>query len=149
MNFPFFNWNRANSFTMDLMQVSLPTNSSGGVTRYIFNDNTGNGTWDTYYRWLNNMKEMELLAVEFNEPNYQAVSLTLQSWVFQLLSDSFGDVPMSEACRGADGLLQPKFDTQEEIYNQILANLDSANTLFKTTVGLKYNTDGELLFGDN
>ena len=77
-----YNWNRSNSFTMDLMQVSLPTNSSGGVTRYIFNDNTGNSTWDTYYRWLNNIKEMDELAKEFNQPNYRAVALTLKSWVY-------------------------------------------------------------------
>ncbi len=144
-----FNWNRSNGFTMDLMQVSLPTNSSGGVTRYIFNDNTGNSTWNTYYRWLNNIKEMEELAVEFNEPNYRAVALTLKSWVYQLLTDSFGDVPMSEASKGAEGLLQPKFDTQQEIYEQLISDLDSANKLFTTNVGLKYNTEGEFLFGTN
>ena len=135
-----YNWNRSNSFTMDLMQVSLPTNSSGGVSRYNFNDNTGNGTWDTYYRWLNNIKEMETLAISFNDPNYQAVALTLRSWVMQLLSDSFGDVPMSEASRGAEGLLQPKFDTQEQIYTQLLADLEKANTLFNSAQGLKFNT---------
>ncbi|MGV8093562.1 MAG: SusD/RagB family nutrient-binding outer membrane lipoprotein [Mangrovibacterium sp.] len=142
-----FNWNRSNSFTMELMQVSLPTNSSGGVSRYIFNDNTGNSTWNTYYQWLNNIREMENLAVEFNEPNYQAIALTLKSWVFQLLADSFGDVPMSEANRGDEGLLQPKFDTQEQIYTQILADLEQANSLFNTATGLRFNTDGELLFG--
>lgn len=142
-----FNWDRSNSFTMDLMQVSLPTNSSGGVSRYIFNDNTGNSTWNTYYQWLNNIREMENLAVELNEPNYQAIALTLKSWVFQLLTEAFGDVPMSEANRGDEGLLQPKFDTQEQIYTQILADLEQANSLFNTTAGLRYNTDGELLFG--
>ena len=95
-----YNWNTSNGFTMDLMQVSLPTNSSGGVTRYNFNDNLGNGTWDTYYKWLNNIKELESLAITFNDPNYQAVALTLRSWVMQLLADAFGDVPMSEASRG-------------------------------------------------
>lgn len=144
-----FNWNRANSFTMQLMQVSLPTNSSGGVSRYNFNDNTGSSTWDTYYRWLNNINEMENLAISFNEPNYQAVALTLKSWVMELLADSFGDVPMSEAGKGVDGLLQPKFDTQEQIYMQLLANLEKANTLFNTTTGLRYNTEGEFLFGTN
>lgn len=142
-----FNWNRSNNFTMDLMQVSLPTNSSGGVSRYIFNDNTGNSSWETYYRWLNNINEMENLAVSFNEPNYQAIALTLRSWVMQLLTDSFGDVPMSEAGKGADGLLQPKFDTQEQIYTQLLANLEKANTLFASTSGLRYNSEGEFLFG--
>ena len=144
-----YNWNRSNSFTMDLMQVSLPTNSSGGVSRYNFNDNAGNGTWDTYYRWLNNIKEMETLAISFNDSNYQAIALTLRSWVMQLLADSFGDVPMSEASRGAEGLLQPKFDTQEQIYTQLLADLEKANTLFNTASGLRYNAEGEFLFGTN
>jgi hypothetical protein len=142
-----YNWNTSNGFTMDLMQVSLPTNSSGGVTRYNFNDNLGNGTWDTYYKWLNNIKEMELLAITFNDPNYQAVALTLRSWVMQLLADSFGDVPMSEASRGAEGLLQPKFDTQEQIYTQLITDLEKANTLFNSASGLRYNTEGEFLFG--
>jgi len=142
-----YNWNTSNGFTMDLMQVSLPTNSSGGVSRYYFNDNLGNGTWDTYYKWLNNIKEMELLATTLNEPNYQAVSLVLRSWVMQLLADSFGDVPMTEASRGAEGLLQPKFDTQEQIYAQLLVDLEKANSLFNSATGLRYNTEGEFLFG--
>ncbi len=144
-----FNWNRSNSFTMQLMQVSLPTNSSGGVTRYDFNDNTGNSTWQTYYRWLNNIKEMEELAKPLNEVNYQAIALVLRSWTAQLLADTFGDVPMSEASSGASGLLQPRFDTQEQIYNQILVDLETANSLFNTGMGLRYNTDGEFLFGTN
>jgi hypothetical protein len=134
---------------MPLMQVSLPTNSSGGVTRYEFNDNTGNSTWENYYRWLNNIIEMEELAEPLGEVNYLAIAKVLRSWVVHLLVDSFGDVPYSEACQGADGLLQPKFDTQEEIYKQILADLDSANNMFNTAVGLRYNTDSELLFGTN
>ena len=107
-NLAVFNWNRSNSFTMELMQVSLPTNSSGGVSRYNFSDNAGSSTWDTYYLWLNNIKEMETLAITFNDPNYQAVALTLRSWVMELLADSFGDVPMAEASNGSDGIFQPK-----------------------------------------
>ena len=142
-----FNWERSNSFTMQLMQVSLPTNSSGGVTRYEFNDNTGNSTWNTYYRWLNNIIEMENLAIALEEENYQAIAMVLRSWVAQLLTDTFGDVPMSEASGGANGIFQPWFDTQAEIYYQILADLEAANSLFDTSTGLRYNSDGELLFG--
>jgi hypothetical protein len=142
-----YNWNTSNGFAMDLMQVSLPTNSSGGVSRYYFNDNLGNGTWDTYYKWLNNIKEMESLATALNDPNYQAVAMVLRSWVMQLVADSFGDVPMTEASRGSEGLLQPKFDTQEQIYTQLLVDLEKANSLFVTTSGLRYNTEGDFLFG--
>ena len=40
-------------------------------------------------------------------------------------------------------------DTQLDVYKQIIADLDTANTLFDTKSGLKYNTDGELLYGTN
>jgi hypothetical protein len=54
---------------------------------------------------------------------------------------------MTEASRGAEGLLQPKFDTQEIIYTQLLADLEKANSLFNTAAGLRYNTEGDFLFG--
>ena len=146
-NLAVFNWNRSNSFTMELMQVSLPTNSSGGISRYNFSDNTGSSTWDTYYLWLNNIKEMENLAITFNDPNYQAVALTLRSWVMELLADSFGDVPMNEASNGSGGIFQPKFDSQDQIYTQILADLEKANMLFNNASGLKFNPEGDFLFG--
>lgn len=146
-NLAVYNWNRSNSFTMELMQVSLPTNSSGGTSRYNFNDNIGSSTWDTYYLWLNNIKEMETLAISSNDPNYQAIALTLRSWVMELLTDSFGDVPMTEAGSGSDGLFQPKFDKQADIYTQLLANLEKANTLFNTAAGLRFNPEGDFLFG--
>jgi len=146
-NLAVFNWNRSNSFTMELMQVSLPTNSSGGTSRYNFSDNIGSSTWDSYYLWLNNIKEMETLAISSNDPNYQAIALTLRSWVMELLTDSFGDAPMTEAGSGSDGLFQPKFDKQADIYTQLLANLEKANTLFNTAAGLRFNPEGDFLFG--
>lgn len=144
-----FNWGRARSWTFDLMQVSLTTLSSNGIAQYTFNDNAGNSTWNNYYRWLNNIKEMERLAIQLNEPNYQAVALTLRAYVMHQLTDAFGPVPMSEAVSGEEGLLQPAFDKQEDIYAALLEILEEANHLFDTKAGLRFNTEGEFLFGTN
>jgi len=141
-----YNWSRYNGYTFALMQCIVSTSSTNGIGWYYINDNAGDGTWNTYYRWLNNIKEMEKTATELNEPNYQAVALVLKSWIYQLLCDSFGDVPMTEACRGDEGILSPRFDTQQDIYRQILLDLDIANKLFDTKTGLKYNQEGELLY---
>ena len=45
------------------------------------------------------------------------------------LTDVWGDVPFTEALQGftAEGTLYPKYDTQESIYNAILAELEEAN----------------------
>lgn len=141
-----FNYNRANSFTFDLMQVTLPfPSSAGGVHRYVVSETAGNSTWTTYYRWLNNIKEMEQAAIAHNQPNYRAIALTLRAWMYANLTDCFGDIPMSEACRGDEKLFQPKFDTQESVYKQIFADLDTANVIFDENNALGYG--GDILYG--
>lgn len=143
-----YNMQRADDITFNLMQVALPfPSASGGLHRYDIAENAGNGTWNTYYQWLNNIKEMYNTSVKANDPNYQAIALTLQAWIYSNLTDCFGDVPMKEAVQGDGGILHPKFDTQEEIYTTQIKNLDSANNLYLTTKSMIYGT--EILYANN
>ncbi|MBP1638767.1 MAG: hypothetical protein H6Q17_350 [Bacteroidetes bacterium] len=141
-----YNWNRYDDFAFPLLQSKVLTSSSTGVGWYYLSDAAGDGTWTTYYKWLNNIKKMEEESVALNLPNYHAVAITLRSWIYQLLVDSFGDIPMSEASSGDEGVYTPKFDTQKEVYTALINDLDSANNIFNTASGLKYNTGGELLY---
>ncbi|MCJ8167150.1 SusD/RagB family nutrient-binding outer membrane lipoprotein [Pontibacter sp. E15-1] len=142
-----FNTSRSAAFTFEIMQVSLPFPSpSGGEHRYDIGDNAGSSTWSTYYRWLTNIREMRAAAVEAQDPNYEAIALTLNAWVYSLLTDSFGDVPMVEAGRGDEGIFYPAFDTQQEIYMTILSDLETANGLFDTSRDMIYGTD--ILYGN-
>ncbi|MEJ7738435.1 MAG: SusD/RagB family nutrient-binding outer membrane lipoprotein [Chitinophagaceae bacterium] len=143
-----FNMGRSDDITFNLMQVALPfPSASGGLHRYDLTENAGNSTWNTYYQWLNNIKEMYNAAVKINDPNYQAIALTLNAWIYANLTDCFGDVPIREASKGDEGILHPAFDTQKDIYTSLLANLDSANNLFITTKSMIYGT--EILYGNN
>lgn len=146
-NISSYNWMRYNDYTFPLMQSKVSTSSTNGVGWYNISDGAGDGTWSTYYRWLNNIEEIYKGSIQLNEPNYRAVALTLRSWIYQMLADSFGDVPMTEACRGDEQLYTPKYDTQKEIYKAIIDSLDTANKLFDTKTGLKYNPGSELLYG--
>jgi len=137
-----FNTSRSDAFTFELMQVALPfPSASGGEHRYDVGDGAGNSTWNTYYRWLTNIKEMQAAAVEAQAPNYEAIALTLNAWTYSLLTDSFGDVPMVEAGRGDEGILYPAFNTQQEIYTKILNDLARANTLFDPEQKMIYGSD--------
>ena len=143
-----FNTDRADAFTFDIMQVTVPfPSASGGVHRYDISESAGNSTWNTYYRWLNNVKEMRLAAIEAGAVNYEAIALTLNAWLYSLLTDAFGDVPMEEAVRGDEGILYPAFDTQQEIYTAILADLETANTLFDPEQEMIYGT--EILYNND
>ena len=143
-----FNMDRADVITFDLMQVMLPfPSATGGIHRYEITENTGSSTWNTYYRWLKNIKEMYDASVKAQDPNYQAIAMTLNAWVASNLTDVFGDVPMTEALRGDEQLFYPAFDKQENIYPKLLNDLDSANRLFSTSKSMVYGT--EILFANN
>jgi hypothetical protein len=137
-----FNTSRADAFTFHLMQVALPYPSvSGGVHRYDISETAGNSTWNTYYKMLANIKEMRKAAEEVQDVNYQAIALTLNAWVYSLLTDCFGDVPMTEAVRGDEKIFQPAFNTQSEIYTTILEDLETANSLFDASKTMIYGTE--------
>jgi len=137
-----FNSSRSNDFTFDIMQVALPfPSASGGQHRYDIGENAGSSTWNTYYRWLTNIKEMRAAAAEAQDPNYEAIALTLNAWTYSLLTDSFGDVPMEEAVRGDEGIFYPAFNFQADIYAKILSDLETANSLFDETKTMAYASD--------
>jgi hypothetical protein len=67
--------------------------------------------------------------------NYYGVALVMRTWVFSVLTDTFGAIPYSEALKGSGegAILTPKYDTQEKVYEQMLADLKLANEKLSTT----------------
>ena len=135
--------------TSALMQVHVPFPdvTAGGVHRYDITDRTGNSSWNAAYRWLTNINEMLVRSKELKQSNYEAISLTLRAYAFANLTDIFGDVPFSEAFRAEEGISQAKFDSQKEIYQTLLADLERANSLYDHKIPLPYVAD--LLFGND
>lgn len=58
-------------------------------------------------------------------PNYEAVSLITQTFVFHRLTDFYGDIPYAEALQGEENF-SPSYTPQEEIYPALIDSLDSA-----------------------
>lgn len=122
---------RSNDFTWEIMQDGLANPSvANGVHRYYLTESSGNGTWNTCYKYLRNVREMEDAAEKQNSPVYKAVAATLKAYIVGILTDSFGDVPVSEALKAELGIEKPKFDTQEQIYHDMINSLEAANVLY-------------------
>lgn len=133
-----YGYKRADDFTFDIMQVALSFPNEGNtVSRYYLTENTGNGYWNTSYKWLKQVKEMHDFAVKENDPNYQAIAKVLNAWIYSNLTDAFGDIPFSEALQLEEGISKPKFDHQKDIYLTLLEDLKTANFMFDTTKQLK------------
>lgn len=118
---------RAKDLTNELMQVYVPTSGTEGVHRYIIMPKQSNYIWDDYYLELTNFRYMYESAEPLGDKNFMAVSYILDAWLTSIITDAFGDVPDTDAVKGRDGVFQPKFDSQQDIYNRIFVKLDSAN----------------------
>lgn len=94
------------------------------------------------YKWLNDIYDIKKQAILLQDKNYEAISLILETYTMQVITDAYGDAPYSEASKGEEGTLKPKYDTQEEIYKQLLINLDNANAIIDT----KLKVEGDILF---
>ena len=111
--------------------------------RYLWNEQ--NGVWNSVYGNNRNLENI-LTAVENDKKSpYLGVSLILKSWMFSLLTDAYGDVPYKQAGKAkTEALYAPAYDTQEEIYTGILADLKRANEQLAVS---NTSLSGDILFG--
>lgn len=95
---------------------------------------TMSGTWNTIYRSSREIQNLLEIAEETENDSYKAVGLIMRSWMFQVLTDMWGDIPYSEALKGkTDDIFSPVYDKQEDVYVALLADLKQANTLLASS----------------
>lgn len=113
--------------------------------RYLWGERSG--VWNSVYGNMRNVQNIISFA-EKSEPvqnNYLGVALIMKSWMFSIATDTYGDIPYSEATNGKlSGNYVPRYDTQEEIYNGILADLERANDILGTSAEA---VSGDLIYG--
>lgn len=61
------------------------------------------------------------------------------------LTLKLGDIPYSEALKGEEGISKPKYDTQKEVMQQVIKDLDEAYVHFETAGKVKF--DGDIIYG--
>jgi hypothetical protein len=105
-----------------------------------------NDIWSTVYSNYRNLQNIFTITGNDESSAYYGVGLILKSWMFSLVTDAYGDVPYSEAGKAkTEGVYQPVYDKQEDIYNGILADLKKANELLATADATTFG--GDLLYG--
>jgi hypothetical protein len=132
-----YNMLRNRNFNNELMQVSVNINDGEGqVFRYDFRSNLADYLYNGWYSELTNFKDIYKVASDTTSGNYNksymAISLICQSWIYSLLTDTYGDVPFEQSnkAKKEDGeIVEPAFDRQKDIYLGIFNMLEEANTL--------------------
>ena len=105
-----------------------------------------NDIWNSVYDNMRDVENIRSAAVANGDKNWEAVALIMRAWMFSLATDAYGDIPYSQAIQGKDGVYYPAYDTQESIYNGILADLKTANDIIGTT---GESVSGDIIYGGN
>ncbi len=137
----------ARNFTHELMQMDAPRASTSGLGLHRYIVNPGAGVWTSFYQNLTDIEDIYAISDRLKENNYKAIALVYKSWAYSILTDLYGDVPYSQAVKAEEGIFEPAFDKQKDIYTQILKDLETANTLFDNTKALTYG--GDLVYNAN
>lgn len=96
------------------------------------------------FKKLTDLKRMVEFSIGLpTEPSYKGLALFLKAyWGFNMTVD-LGDIPYSEAGMAEEGLTQPKYDKQADVFVAILKDLQDAEALFATGE----NFSGDIMYG--
>jgi len=109
----------------------------------------GNTKWNWYYArehfaplFLN--YQVIKLSRELNNPIKEAVARIWNVYMFQFLTDTYGDIPYSQAFLS----IKPAFDRQQDIYADMLKELEESINQIKTyqTAGFEGYGEADVLY---
>lgn len=142
-----YNLIRNRNFNNELMQVSVDmSDADGRVFRYEPRVTLSDYMYNGLYSELTNFKDIYMIASDttggnYNE-SYMGISLILQSWVYSILTDTYGDIPYFQSNTAKDSLnFEPAFDRQKDIYLDIFKRLEEANILLQKRTAIKAGAD--------
>ncbi|MBC9934827.1 SusD/RagB family nutrient-binding outer membrane lipoprotein [Chitinophaga qingshengii] len=112
--------------------------------RYIAGAAGTQTVWSNFYaQGIEDFTTLAQLGDSLHNPNYKAVAIIMRSWIFQQLTDLYGDIPYKQAGQIAS-YLTPVYDSQKDVYTGLLTELKGA---VATLTPGSNNIDGDILLG--
>lgn len=119
-------------------------NIKPGFTSDNYEPGPGNSVWDWYYARssfasLNLNFQTINLAMEQGNPIKEACARIWQVYMYQLVTDMYGDIPYTEAFLSS----KPGYDSQHEIYADLLKELQESMALIAENRSKGYEGYGQ------
>lgn len=116
---------------------------------YYDNNEYWTGSADLSYTTLKNVQKMEEEATRIGLPAvnaYSGLGKFFRAYFYYDMTMKVGDLPLSEALKSAENT-KPAYDTQKDIFKQILVWLEEANTALASRISVADNTlEGDFYF---
>lgn len=104
--------------------IAWGENSQG----YLYNSFGRSGL--SGYSTIINMEKMVELAPEQDQSAYSGLAQFIKAYKLFWVSMDLGDIPYSDALKGEEGNMKPKYDTQKEVMLHVLDDLDKSYAFF-------------------
>ena len=103
------------------------------VSNYNISEGILDDTWTSFYLQYGNALKMYDQAVKQQSAGLQGVALILRAFLITQITDAYGDVPFQDAGQlllsGETGKYTTRYDSQKDIYYNVVAMLEDANAL--------------------
>ncbi|MGQ0738292.1 MAG: SusD/RagB family nutrient-binding outer membrane lipoprotein [Bacteroidota bacterium] len=146
-DFSYETW-RVNIIYCGMMTQQLANASWYAGDKYMQNDAWANAYFDVAYE--DQVKYVvDLLALTKDKPLYKnmhQIARIMKVMIFHRITDIYGEVPYTEAGLGFyDRIFTPKYDKQQDIYLNMLKELDEAGTALDASADKP--GAGDLIYG--
>jgi len=109
-----------------LWSISSGYSQPSNLVQYNILNSSYQAIYNNSYIYGQNISEIIKAATDPKDCYYLAAGMILNAYQFQNLVDVWGDVPYTEAFGTGTGILKPKFDKQQTIYEDLIVKLDAA-----------------------
>lgn len=89
----------------------------------------GRSGFGSYYKLISAQKMVEL-AEGYNQEAYIGLAKFVEAYKMYYLTMEVGDIPYSDALKGEEGGIKPKYDTQKEVMLGVLKSLEESYANF-------------------
>jgi hypothetical protein len=123
----------------------------GTIFTYNYTTSENTGLWTSVY---GNLRDYQyILTSTQGNPNqlyFNAIARIMRAFDYQMLVDEYGNVPYTDALKGAEALT-PKYDDAAAIYQDLVAQLNQAITDINTAnAGTQLTVStSDIMFGGN
>lgn len=121
-------------YAATMIQHTASTAGYFSGDKYFYNAQYSGAYMESHYTGVVRLLQHVITKTQDdpNMANFRAASMVLKVFDLHRMTDIYGDIPYSEAGKGLDGpeYWFPKYDSQEEVYNAMIADLLQARGLF-------------------
>lgn len=146
-------WGTALIYSANMILHTASPNWSQG-TFYTQSYGYNSAYWDSYYSGdraaIRNI--IDVITRWQKSPNTNTevqYARILKAYMFQVMTDLYGDVPYSEAGLATSGIGYPKYDKQKDIYAAILNELEEVNTELTGAANSVILSNADIMYGGN